>query len=199
MTEFTVHSPETAPEASRPVLEKTMKSFGGMLLNPHGVMPESPALAEAYLALAKIFNQTSLTDMERRVVWLTINYENECTYCMAAHSVVASMGGVDDKKVQALRTRAPLSDPKLEALQRFTAHMVQARGWAEQGEIAALRAAGYTQQTILDVILGIGQKTLSNYTNHIARTPVDAPFQKAEWNASMQAGGDGKAAWTWRT
>jgi len=194
MTDFTVHTPDTAPEASKPILQATQKGFGGMLPNLYGVMAESPALVEAYQALGAIFAKTSLSDVERHIVWLTINYENECTYCMAAHSVVAKHGGVPESDVDALRTGARLSDPKHEALRRFTSHMVRTRGWAEPAEIGALLAAGYTQQTILDVILGIGQKTLSNYTNHIADTPVDKPFQSEEWSAELKAAAGDAAA-----
>lgn len=194
MTDFTVHTPATAPEASKPILDAVQKGFGGMIPNLYGVMAESPALVEAYQALGKIFSKTSLTDIERHVVWLTVNYENECTYCMAAHSVVAGHGGVPASEVDALRTGVALSDPKLEALRSFTAHMVQTRGWPDQAEIDALLAAGYTRTTILDVILGIGQKTLSNYTNHLANTPLDKPFEAAAWSASMKAGAGGEAA-----
>lgn len=102
---------------------------------------------------------------------------------MAAHSVVAKGAGVSDEDVAALRTGVPLSDPKHEALRHFTAHMVQARGWAEPAQVESLLAAGYTQATILDVILGIGHKTMSNYTNHIAHTPLDNAFESAAWTA----------------
>lgn len=103
-------------------------------------------------------------------------------------------GGVPEAEIESLRTGAKLSDPKHEALRRFTAHMVQARGWAEPAEIGAFLAVGYTQENILDVILGIGQKTLSNYTNHIADTPVDPPFQSAAWSAELKAAAGGQAA-----
>ncbi|MGI9329836.1 MAG: carboxymuconolactone decarboxylase family protein [Gammaproteobacteria bacterium] len=182
MVEFTVHTPETAPEASRPLLEKSQKAFGGMIPNIYGVMAESPALLETYQALGKLFAKTSLSSDEQHIVWLAVNYENECAYCMAAHSEVAKGAGMSDDDVNALRVGAPLADTRHEALRRFTAHMVQARGWAEPVEIEKLMTAGYTQQTMLDVILGIGHKTLSNYTNHIAHTPVDQAFRKAAWS-----------------
>jgi AhpD family alkylhydroperoxidase len=183
MAEFKVHTPETAPEASKALLEKSQKAFGGMIPNLYGVMAESPALLETYQALGKLFAKTSLSRYEQQIVWLAVNYENECTYCMAAHSVVAKGVGVSDDDVNALRIGTPLADAKHETLRRFTVHMVQARGWADPAEIEKLLAAGYTNQTILDVILGIGHKTLSNYTNHIAHTPVDKAFRKAEWSA----------------
>lgn len=181
MTEFTIHNAASAPEASRPIIEKAQKSFGGMIPNLYGVMAESPALLEAYLALGKAFSRTSLTSYEQQIVWMAVNYENDCTYCMAAHSVVASGAGVSDEDVAALRSGAPLADPKHEALRRFTAHMVQARGWGEPAEVQKLLDAGYSNATILDVILGIGHKTMSNYTNHLAHTPTDAAFEKAAW------------------
>jgi alkylhydroperoxidase family enzyme len=193
MAEFTVHSPATAPAASKPVLESTQKAFGGMIPNLYGVMAASPALVEAYQELSRIFAKTSLTATERHIVWLTINYENECTYCMAAHSLVAKGGGVAEGDVHALRTGAKLSDPKHEALRRFTSHMVRRRGWAEPDAIGAFLAAGYTQENILDVILGIGQKTLSNYTNHIANTPVDKPFMSEAWSVELKAAAGGAA------
>ena len=181
MTKFQIHTVETAPDASQPILEAAQKAFGGMLPNLYGLLAESPPLLESYMTLGKAFSKTSLTKTEQQIVWLTVNYENECTYCMAAHSVVARGAGVADEDVAALRTSVSLSDPKHEALRRFTAHMVQARGWAEPAQVGGLLAAGYTQATVLDVILGIGHKTMSNYANHIAHTPLDNAFESAAW------------------
>ena len=192
MTKFQIHTVETAPDASQPILEAAQKAFGGMLPNLYGLLAESPPLLESYMTLGKAFSKTSLTKTEQQIVWLTVNYEYECTYCMAAHSVVARGAGVADEDVAALRTSVSLSDPKHEALRRFTAHMVQARGWAEPAQLKGLLAAGYTQATVLDVILGIGHKSMSNYANHIAHTPLDNAFELAAWTVEdKQAGAAG--------
>ncbi len=70
---------------------------------------------------------------------------------------------------------------KLQALQNLTLSMVRNRGHVSEEEIEAFFAAGYAQRQLLDIILGLSQKTISNYVNHIAHTPVDKPFQKLAW------------------
>ena len=181
MTKFAVHTIESAPEASKPLLEKSKQLYGGMIPNIHGVMAESPALLEAYQSLGALFHKTSFTIVEQNIVWLAVNYGNKCRYCMAAHSVVAKHAGVADDDIAALRNGAPLADPKLQALRHFTAHMIRQRGWPDPGEADALLAAGYSNTTILDVVLGIGMKTMSNYMNHVTDTPLDAAFTSAKW------------------
>ncbi|MGI9344522.1 MAG: carboxymuconolactone decarboxylase family protein [Gammaproteobacteria bacterium] len=182
MTKFTVHSPDTAPDAARPLLEGAQKAFGGMIPNLYGVMAESPALLEAYQQLGAIFTRTSLEPAEQHIVWITVNFENDCHYCMAAHSAVAKHAGLPDADIDALRTGAPLDDPRHEALRQFATVMVRKRGWPDPADVESLMAAGYNNATILDVILGIGMKTLSNYTNHVADTPVDEAFAKFAWS-----------------
>ncbi len=181
MTDFDVHSIDTAPVDAKPLLQLSQDLYGGMIPNLHGVMAESPALLEAYQALNEIFNKTSLDIIERNIVWLTINYENGCTYCMAAHTAIAWHSGMSKADISALREGRPITDPKHQALRHFTAHMLETRGWAAMDEIDTLLAASYSKATILDVILSIGMKTLSNYTNHIAHTPVDKPFEAFVW------------------
>ena len=182
MEKFTVHSIDTAPADAAPLLQHSQDLYGGMIPNLHGVMAESPALLQAYQSLNEIFNKTSLDLSERNIVWLTVNYENGCTYCMAAHTAIAKHAGLSDADIEALRTGAPLADVKHEALREFTRHMVEARGWADDAHVSMLLDAGYTRQTILDVVLAIGMKTLSNYTNHVAQTPVDPAFKKFAWS-----------------
>ena len=85
------------------------------------------------------------------------------------------------RRIQALRDQKPLPDAKLEALRNFTLTMVRSRGNPSQADIKAFQDAGYGNQHVLDVILGISMKTLSNYTNHMADTPLDEPFKPMVW------------------
>ena len=89
---------------------------------------------------------------------------------------------VDAGITDALRNRTPLANPKLEALRSATLSIVQNRGRISDTELKAFYEAGYGEQQVLEIILGVAQKTISNYTNHIANTPVDEPFQKFSWN-----------------
>ena len=184
MTSFDVHTIDTAPLDSKPLLQHSQDLYGGMIPNLHGVMAESPALLEAYQKLNEVSQKMSLDIIETNIVWLAINYENGCDYCMAAHTAIAKHAGVDDQDIDALRNNQLLNDPQHQALRQFTVHMLEARGWADDAAIETLLAAGYSRTTILDVILCIGMKTLSNYTNHVAHTPVDRPFTKFAWEKS---------------
>lgn len=186
MSHLTVHTEETAPEASKPILEGAKKAFG-FLPNLTATFAESPAMVEAYGVLSGHFEKTDLTPTERQIVLMTTSRENGCTYCMAAHSTVSQMQKVPADVVEALRNDAPIADPKLQALQVFTARIHATRGNVTEADLAAFHEAGYTKANILDVILGAGLKTMSNYTNHIAETPLDAPFQANAWTAKTSA------------
>lgn len=178
---YPIHTVESAPAAAQDVLRRAQQGFG-FVPNLLGVMAAAPALAKAYPTLAALFDETSLTPAERQTVLLTVSVENGCDYCVAAHTVIASMQKVPEPVVRAIRSGAPIPEPKLEALRRFTAEVVRTRGRPSDGELDAFVAAGYSRAQVLEVLLGVGLKTLSNYTNHIAVTPLDPPFQKALWS-----------------
>ena len=180
MTKFKVHTVETAPKDTLPLFEKSQSNFG-MIPNLHAVMGESPSLLEAYQVVHELFMKTSLTAEEQTVVWQTINVESECSYCVPAHTAVAHMMGVDEALSNALRDGTALPK-KLEALREFTLKIMRQRGNLSESEVDAFIAAGFTQQNVFEVILGLSQKTMSNYVNHIAATPLDAGFQKFEWS-----------------
>ncbi|MBC8755755.1 carboxymuconolactone decarboxylase family protein [Kordia sp. YSTF-M3] len=181
MSNLKVHTLETAPEASKPLLENSVKEFG-MLPNLHGVLAESPGLLEAYKMLHKLFQNSSFNTEELTVVWQTINVEHACHYCVPAHTAIAQMMKVDAKITEALRNSEALPNEKLQALHDTTLSIVRNRGVVSEAELETFYAAGYNQRHILEIILGLSQKLISNYTNHIANTPVDAPFEKFTWS-----------------
>ena len=180
MTELTLHTPRTAPEESQPLLGASQKAFG-MIPNLHAVMAEAPGLLEGYQKLHELFLASSFDDEEKTVVWQTINVEHACHYCVPAHTGIAHSMKVDAAIPEALRNETPLPDSKLEALRTFTLAMLRQRGDVDQSQLAAFYAAGYGQRQVLEVILGLAQKVMSNYTNHVAETPVDRSFAPFVW------------------
>lgn len=180
MTTLKIHNNETAPEASKPLLENSQKAYG-MIPGLHGVLAGAPKIFEAYQKLHELFTETSFNEEELTVVWQTINVAHACHYCVPAHTGIAKMMKVDDAITDALRNETPLESSKLEALRTLTLSITRNRGNVSQEELEAFYAAGYGEQQVLEVILGLSQKVISNYTNHIANTPVDAPFQKFAW------------------
>ena len=180
MPDFTVHTIDTAPQQSVPLLQGAQKAFG-FVPNLIAVLAESPAVVEAYLTLTQIFDKSSLTATERQVAILAISRYNECDYCMAAHSVVASMQDVPADVIQAIRNDKPIADAKLEALRTFAATVIEKRGWLSDDDVTAFRFAGYNQAQVLEVVLAASLKKLSNYANHVAETPLDDAFASREW------------------
>ena len=144
-------------------------------------MAEAPGLLEGYQVLHGLFVNSSFSADEKTVVWQTINVEHACHYCVPAHTGIAKSMKVSDEVSNALRDETPLPTAKLEALRDFTLAMVRQRGELELKQVQDFYAAGYTQQNVLEVILGLSQKVMSNYTNHIAQTPIDEAFKQFAW------------------
>ncbi|OBX22403.1 MULTISPECIES: carboxymuconolactone decarboxylase family protein [Bizionia] len=180
MTTLKIHNIETAPEGSKTLLEQSLKS-NGMIPGLHGVLAGAPELLEAYQTLHKLFTESSFNKEELTVVWQTINVEHECHYCVPAHTGIANMMKVDSTISEALRNRTAMPTEKLQVLHDFTLKVVRNRGHVTQEDLSTFYEAGYEERQVLEVILGLSQKVISNYTNHIANTPVDAPFQKFAW------------------
>ena len=180
MTTLKVHNIETAPEGSKALLEQSLKA-NGMIPGLHGVLAGAPGILEAYQTIHKLFTETSFNKEELTVVWQTINVEHECHYCVPAHTAIANMMKVDQSITESLRNETPLEDAKLEALRTLTLAITRNRGHVSQEELTAFYAVGYGEQQVLEIILGLSQKVISNYTNHIANTAVDAPFQPFAW------------------
>ncbi len=180
MSDFTQHTLESAPDDAKSMLEGVQKGLG-FVPNMLGYMAESPALLKGYTTLNEVYQKTDLSPIERQVVLLTVSRGNSCYYCMAAHTSIAQMQKVPAEVIRALRDGTAIEVPKLEALRTFTAKLVESRGYPEQSDIDAFLLSGYSKQNVLDVILGIGLKTLSNYTNHIVETEVDDAFAANAW------------------
>lgn len=176
MTKFTQHTLDSAPADSKPLLENSIRGFGS-IPGLHAVMADSPQLLEGYQLLHKLFQETSFTKEELTVVWQSINIEHECHYCVPAHALIADVMKVDPEITRALREKAPLTNEKLNVLRDTTLELVRERGRLSETQAEAFFAAGYSQKQILEIILGIAQKVMSNYTNHVADTPVDERFK----------------------
>lgn len=184
MTDFATHTIASAPDAARPLLEGAKKAYG-FVPNLLGTMAEAPALLEGYMTLAGIFDKTDLSETERQIILMTNNRLNGCVYCMAAHTTISQMAGVDSSVIEALRANTPIADAKLEALRQFAIVINETRGWPTEAAVADFIAAGYTRQNVLEVVLGTSLKVMSNYTNHIAETEVDGAFAANAWSADQ--------------
>lgn len=183
---FSPHTPDSAPAEARDTLESVRKAYG-FVPNLIANMVEAPATAKGYLALSSLLDETSLSPTEQQIVLLATSRFNECEYCVAAHSAIARRQNVDAGIVAAIRNDEPLDDSRLEALRRFVVAVNEKRGWLDDADVGAFLDAGYDRRRILEVLLGVGMKTISNYTNHIAGTPLDEAFADEAWAAGKHA------------
>ncbi len=181
MTDFTLHDTASAPDASKSLLESSEQAFG-MIPNLHAVMAEAPTLLKGYQQLHELAQETSFNADELTVVWQTINVEHGCHYCVPAHTAIAKNMDVDDALIDALRNDETLADEKLNALKNTTLALVRNRGHLNDAEKDTFFSAGFDKQNLLEIVLIVAQKVMSNYVNHFAETPVDEPFKKFSWS-----------------
>jgi uncharacterized peroxidase-related enzyme len=179
---LTALKPEQAEPPAQARLEEARSSLG-FVPNMYAVMANSPGLLDTYVhGYGRFREHSGFTSAEQEVVFLAISGENGCTYCVAAHSFLADqMSGVPPQMTDAIRDGEPIPDARLAALHGFTRTMVATRGLPSRADVAAFLAAGYEERQILEIVLAIAVKTLSNYANHLFHTPVDAVFAGRVW------------------
>lgn len=183
MRNFTLHTVDSCPAASREALEVVEKKFG-FVPNLIKELAAAPAAVNAYVTLSGLFDGTSLTPVERQIVLATASVANGCEYCVAAHTAGLKMAALAGDQIDAIRESRPLADRKLEGLRSFTTAVVAKRGWIDEADLGAFLQAGYTREQVLEVLVGVAMKTLSNYANHLAQTPLDKELEAFAWEPS---------------
>lgn len=181
-------SRDNAEPRAKAALETVQKGLG-FIPNMYANMANSPSALETYGVGYNFFRSDSgFTSAQQEVVFLTISHENGCEYCMAAHSMVGEkMSGVPAPVLNALREGLPLPDGKLQALSVFTRVMVASRGKPGRQDLQAFLAAGFSERQVLEIILAIAVKTISNYSNHVFHTDVDPVFAAYRWETPRAA------------
>lgn len=173
MIKFTQHTAHTAPVAAKPLLEQAHKTWG-FLPTLHATLAESPATLQAYVSLFDLLAQTSFSAIEQQVVCLAVSVFHECEYCTAGHTYLARSAGAAADVIEALRRGTPIAEPRLQVLRAFTETVLRERGFAGDESVEAFIAAGFTRAHVLEVVMLIATKTISNYVNHLAHTPKES-------------------------
>lgn len=176
MLNFPLPTPDTAPAAARPILDQVQKAWG-FTPNLIRLFSNSPAALQGIWGVLGAFEQTRFSPAERQVVLLSASIENDCHYCAAAHTTMGQGAGLSRDQLDAIRNQSSLDDARLEALRRFTTAVVARRGFVESSEVEAFLGAGFAPEQVLEVVLGVAAKTLTNYVNHLAETPLDDAFK----------------------
>lgn len=175
---------DSANDAASKLLLSAQKKLG-FVPNMYRNMANAPHMLASYLdGYDRFRNESSFNPAEQEVVFLSISLENNCNYCMAAHSFMAdNVSGVPAEVTQAIRQNRTIEDERLRALSEFTRTFVRQRGWMKREEITAFVDRGYTELQVLDILLAVSVKTLSNYANHLFNTELDEQFADWVWKA----------------
>lgn len=172
MTRITVPTRDTVSEANQGLFD-ALKGQLGFVPNLYATFALSQNALGTYLALQSA--KSSINAKSREVVNLVVSQYNECRYCLAAHTMLGKMNGFTDAQIIAIRKGAASFDAKLDALAKLTLALVANRGHADDAAKDAFFAAGWTQENLVDVIMTVGDKIISNYLHAATDIPVDFP------------------------
>ena len=174
---LTAVDPARAEGAQKEVLDKA-KARTGMIPNMYANMANAPAVLDTYLHGYGLFrSESGFTPPEQEVVFLAASQSNGCTYCMAAHSMIADkVSKLAPETLQAIRDGRPVADARLAALYRLTVEMVRTQGRPSAQTVQAFLDAGFDEKKLLYIVLALAVKTLSNFSNHAFATEVDERF-----------------------
>ncbi|MFI6074948.1 carboxymuconolactone decarboxylase family protein [Actinoplanes sp. NPDC051343] len=163
---FRSHTVDSAPAASRPLMEATIAEFG-QLAEPVARLAESPETLDGFLHASHLFESSTLDPLSREVVVMTIATRNGCRFCVTMHTGRLRKLEAPAEMIKALRAGEPLEIERLEALRQFTARVLATTGEVPDEEIEEFLAAGYTTRNALEVVLGIGTYTMSTFANRL--------------------------------
>ncbi len=173
MTKFTVPNRGEVSENNQAIFDNLQKGLG-FVPNLYAYYAKNETALGDYLTLQN--RKSTLKAKEREVINLVTSQINGCRYCQSAHTVLGKMNGFTDEQVIELRKGSASFDSKLNALAKFTASAVENRGRATEESKEAFFAAGYTEANLIDVVIIIGDKIISNYIHNLTGFPIDFPI-----------------------
>ncbi|WP_299678435.1 carboxymuconolactone decarboxylase family protein [uncultured Tenacibaculum sp.] len=170
-------NPETTTGKSKELFDAVQSKLG-FIPNLIKVFGNSPATLQSYLSLGDLTASGNFSNKFREQLALAIAEENSCNYCLSAHTAIGKMNGLTDEQTEANR-QGRSSDDKVAAGLQFAQSVTRNRGNVSSEELAAVKAAGYNDSDILEIVLNVVSNTLTNYVNHIAETEIDFPAVEA--------------------
>lgn len=173
MSKFQVLSREEVSEQNQQIFDQLEKGVG-FVPNLYAAYAYSPTALGDYLQLQN--RKSSLKAKEREVINLVVSQVNDCRYCQSAHTAIGKMNGFDDEQILKIRAAEVDFDPKLQALANFVKDIVVNRSKPSPEVVEAVFEAGYTQENLVDTIVVIGDKIISNFIHGLTQVPIDFPL-----------------------
>ena len=172
MATFSVPTRDQVSENNQAIFDNLKKGLG-FVPNLYAYYAKNDTALADYLALQN--RKSTLKAKEREVINLVVSQINGCRYCQSAHTVLGKMNGFTEEQVLEIRGGSASFDAKLDALVKLAASVVENRGNAPESVVDNFLAAGYTEANLIDVIIVVGDKTISNYIHNLTQFPIDFP------------------------
>ncbi|WP_411029182.1 carboxymuconolactone decarboxylase family protein [Spongiimicrobium sp. 3-5] len=172
MSTFNVPKREEVSENNQAIFDNLEKAVG-FVPNLYATYAHSENALGNYLTLANA--KTSLKAKEKEVINLAVSEVNNCTYCLSAHTAIGKMNGFTDDQILELRAGYASFDNKLDALARLSKNITENRGAASEAVVDNFLNAGWTKENLIDTIVVVGDKTISNYLHRTTNVPIDFP------------------------
>jgi uncharacterized peroxidase-related enzyme len=172
MTKFEVPTREQVTPENQAIFDN-LNSKLGFIPNIYATYAFSKDALGRYLSFAN--GKTSLNAKEKEVINLVVSQVNGCTYCLAAHTAIGKMNGFSDEQILELRKGSASFNPKLDALVKLAKVITENRGTVDENTLGNFLNAGYDKGNLVDVILAVGEKTITNFLHKVTNVPVDFP------------------------
>lgn len=172
MSTFNVPAREEVNPTNQAIFDNLEKALG-FVPNLYATYAHSDTALENYLTFSNA--KTSLSAKEKEVVNLAVSQVNDCLYCLSAHTAISKMNGFTDEQILELRAGQASFDTKLDALAKLAKNITENRGRADQNAIQNFLNAGYSKGNLIDTVVQVGEKTISNYVHSTTQIPVDFP------------------------
>lgn len=173
MPRLSTVDPATAEPQARALLGKVERALG-VTPNMMRAMANSPAVLDAYLSFSGALSKGRLPAAVQEQIALVAATENECGYCLAAHTVLGARAGLSETDLVSGR-HARASDPKVEAALRFARAVITTKGFVSDDDLAEVRGAGYDDGEIGEIVAAVALNTFTNYFNSVGETQLDFP------------------------
>jgi len=185
MSSYPVHTIESAPAQSQPVLRQLQQTFG-LIPNIAAKMAASPVLINGFMGLFERVHASSLTEAQIQTLLLTNAVTNASEWAVAFHTALALKEGVRRADTEAIRHGASPDDAKLAALSTLARTLIEKRGRISAEDQQRFLAAGFSEEQILEVIAVVAASTMTNYSGSVTEPPLEAPFEAFAWHAPVR-------------
>jgi uncharacterized peroxidase-related enzyme len=175
MSRITTSAPESVSGATAEIYAQIRKAAGGVPNTFAAIGAYRPAALKAILQADGVLAGSTLSKQDQETIKLLVSEIAGCDYCVAAHSLLGKMAGLAPEVLKQIRAGQPTGDARRDALVRFVRNLVQTRGTISEQEFSAIKAAGYTDQHLVDISLAIAVTTFTNIFNRINDTDLDFP------------------------